>query len=54
MGAETLVYVRVLKTYDEWIEVSAMGLQDAMAQVAKMPGVVGVLEASYEPGGIVT
>ena len=54
MGAETTVYVRVIKTHDEWIEVQAVTLDDAIKQAERLPGVVHVREASYIPGGVVT
>lgn len=50
MGAETRVYVRVLKTYDEWIEVSAVTLDEAKEIAEKLPGVARVMETSYVPG----
>jgi hypothetical protein len=54
MGAETRVYVRVLKAYDEWIEVSAITLDDAKEKAESLPGVIRVMETSYVPGGVET
>ena len=51
MGANTTVYVRVLVTKEDWIEVSAPHLDDAIEKAEKLPGVIRVLEASYQPGG---
>jgi hypothetical protein len=48
MGAETTVYVRVLKTHEEWIEVSAVTLADAELKAWQQKGVAEVLETSYE------
>lgn len=49
MGAETEVFVRVVKAHEEWVSVSAVTLADAIVQASLMPGVIKVLEASYEP-----
>ena len=54
MGAETVVYARVLKHYEEWIEVQAVTLDEAFAVARQQPNVSAVLEVSYEPGGVVT
>ena len=54
MSARTTIYVRVLKTYDEWIEVQAVTLTEAREEAEKLPGVVHVMEVSYEPGGVLT
>jgi hypothetical protein len=51
MGANSTIYVRVLVSKEEWIEVSALHLDDAMERANKLPGVVRALEASYQPGG---
>jgi hypothetical protein len=48
MGAETTVYVRVLKTHEEWIEVSAVTLTDAELKAWQEKGVTEVLETSYD------
>ena len=47
MGAKTTVYVKVLKTVEAIIEVSALGLSDAQYEAMKMPGVVTALRAAY-------
>lgn len=49
MGAETEVFVKVLKTHEEWISVQAVTLQDATMLASRMEGVIRVLEACYEP-----
>jgi hypothetical protein len=54
MGAETTIFVRVLKSHDEWIEVQAVTLDEATEKAEKIPGVIRVMEVSYEPGGVVT
>lgn len=54
MSARTTIYVRVLKTYDEWIEVQAVTLDEAKEEAEKLPDVARVLETSYEPGGVLT
>lgn len=53
MGAYTTIYVRALVTKEEWVAVSALDLKDAFEKVESYPYVVRVLEASYEPGGVV-
>lgn len=54
MGAETTVYCRVLMTHEEWIEVPAVTLAEAFDKAKALPGVMYVMETSYEPGGVVT
>jgi hypothetical protein len=54
MGAETTVYCKVLVAEERWIEVSAITLQEAMSKAEAQPGVIRCIEASYEPGGVVT
>jgi hypothetical protein len=51
MGAETTVYVRVLKTHEEWIEVSAVTLDEAKFEASKLPNVAAVLDAHYQLRG---
>ena len=48
MGAETLVYVRVLVPTEKWIEVSAIGRHEAEVIAASLPNVLRILEATYE------
>lgn len=50
MGAETRVMVKVRRVTvtEDWVEVSAIGLDDAKEEAAKLPGVVDVLSAQYE------
>lgn len=54
MGAETTVYCKVMKTTYEWIEVSAVTLDEAIEKAEAQKGVIKCVEASYEPGGIET
>lgn len=54
MSANRPFYVRVLKTYDEWIEVQAITMDEAGEEAMRQPGVARVLEISYEPGGVLT
>lgn len=54
MGAETTIYCRVLVTKEVWIEVQAVTLSEAMKKAEEKFGVIRCLEASYEPGGVVT
>lgn len=49
MGAETEVFVLVLKSHEEWITVQAVTLTEAGVKAAQLPGVISVLEACYEP-----
>ena len=49
MGAETKVYVRVLVATEDVLEVDAVTLSEASGMAARLPGVIRVLEASYEP-----
>jgi hypothetical protein len=48
MGAETQIYVRCIVCREEWREVSALGLRDAMRIADDLPGVAHALEAKYE------
>jgi hypothetical protein len=48
MGAETTVYVRVRKLYEEWIEVSAVTLQQAEEIALDRDDVVEVVESAYD------
>ena len=48
MGAETRVYVRVVKAYTEWVEVSAVTLSEAEEIARKLPGVIDTIDSSYE------
>lgn len=55
MGAETRVYVQVVRVrpYREWVEVSAVTLQEAKAKAMELPYVADVIEAQYdEPGAM--
>lgn len=53
MSANTTVYVRVLKTHEEWIEVSAVTLEEAEREASKLPNVAYVLGAHYQiPGEV--
>lgn len=54
MGAETTVYCRVLVAHEEWRKVQAVTLSEAIIEATKLPGVIRVMEVSYEPGGVVT
>lgn len=47
MSAETTVFVRVLKTYEAWVAVSAVTLDEAREKAERLPGVVKVLECGY-------
>ena len=49
MGAETRVFVKVLRLVEGYVEVSALTTQDGMDKAAKLPGVARVVEAQYEP-----
>jgi hypothetical protein len=48
MGANVPVYCRVLKTHEEWVEISAVTLDDAREEAEHIPGVIRVLETTYE------
>jgi hypothetical protein len=48
MGAETTVWVRVMRPHYEWIRVSAVTLADAVAQAYTEPRVIDVIKAQYE------
>lgn len=47
MSASVPVYVNVLKYYEDWIEISAVTLDDAEKEALKMPNVVTVLQSRY-------
>jgi hypothetical protein len=49
MGAETTIYVKVLKHYEEWIQVSAVTRLEAEHEALRTPDVITVLEVSYDP-----
>ena len=52
MGAETKIWVKVAKTCEEWIEVSAVTRVEAEQKARCYRGVVYVLESQYEePSG---
>ena len=48
MGAETKIYVWVMKTHKEWVEVDAVTLEEARSKAAGLRGVICVLGAQYE------
>jgi hypothetical protein len=48
MGAETLVYVLVQKVHEEWIEVSAVTLEEAKERARDQRGVMYVVDATYD------
>lgn len=48
------VYVRLEGRKAEWRTVQADSLLDAIEIAEAMPDVIGVLEASWVPGGVVT
>jgi hypothetical protein len=48
MSARTTVYVRAIKSYAEWIEVQAVTLAEAEAEVREMPGVIDTVDSTYE------
>lgn len=54
MSAEVPVYCFVEKRTYEWIEVSAVTLDEAAEKAKKREYVTRVLECSYIPGGIIT
>lgn len=49
MGAEVPVWCRVLVTQEKWIQVSAVTRHEAEREALTWPGIIAVLEASYEP-----
>jgi hypothetical protein len=49
VGAETTVYVRVIKSHEEWISVDAVTLDEAIEKAYALPGVVFVILATYDP-----
>jgi hypothetical protein len=51
VSAETGVYVRVLKMHEEWVEVQAVTLSDAITQASLLPDVAKVMEATYARRG---
>jgi len=48
MGAETTIYVKVVRPVSEWVEVRAVCLDDAMADAMNLPNVIAVLDAQYD------
>jgi hypothetical protein len=48
MGANTTVYVRVLRTHEDCLEVSAVTLDEAEEIAQRSVGVVAVLGSTYE------
>ncbi len=48
MGAETTIHVKVLRTREEWVDISAITRTEAMEKAMCLPGVVAVLETSYD------
>jgi tetrahydromethanopterin S-methyltransferase subunit B len=52
VGAETTIYVLVVKEVTEWREVHAVTLSEATEKAEKLDGVVRVLEAAYDPAYI--
>jgi hypothetical protein len=48
MGAGTRVYVRVAKLTYEIVEVSALGLHDALDIAEKLPDVISAVRAAYD------
>lgn len=47
MGANTTYYVKVLKTHEVWIEVSALHADEAKEEAMALPGVVTALEVEH-------
>jgi hypothetical protein len=47
MGANTTVYVRVLRTHKDWLEVNAVTLEEAEEIARRSYGVVAVLGSTY-------
>ena len=48
MSATVPCYVKVARLANEWIEVSAVTLDEARDIAAKMPGIAIVLDARYD------
>ena len=48
MSANTTVYVKILRTVEDVIEVSALTRSDAEKLALREPGVVAVLVSAYE------
>ena len=48
MGANTRVFLEVLRTHSEWIEVSALHLDEAKDIAMREPGVIQVLQSQYD------
>lgn len=48
MGAESRVWVYVIVGKGEWREVSAVTLAEAEEEAAKSPGVVAVIDSTYD------
>jgi len=48
MGAETRVYCLVEFTDAKWVEVSAVTLDEAERKAEQLPGVVRVVESTYD------
>jgi hypothetical protein len=48
MGAETTVYVKVIKEVIGWVEVSAITLEDAIKVAREREDVDRVISAQYE------
>ncbi len=51
MSAERPVYVKVVKEVTDWIEVSAITLDDAIKKAKEMNGVVRVVDVLYDKEG---
>jgi hypothetical protein len=49
MGAETEVFVKVIKAHEEWVSVQAVTLEEAKDKARRLPLVIHVAEATYEP-----
>ena len=45
VGANVRYFVKVLKTTEGWVEVSALTASDAKDEAEKLPGVIKALEA---------
>jgi hypothetical protein len=52
MGAGTEIHILVVKEVTEWTTVSAVTLSEAIEKGEQLPGVVRVLEATYDPAYI--
>lgn len=48
MSATVPVYVTVLKTHREVIKISAITTDDAVDEARALPGVIDVVDASYD------